>query len=324
MKKTRICNLLKIELPIIQGGMLWLATSTLAAAVSKSGALGIISPLAGMENHGDAVANLCKEIENAKRLIRNPFGVNIPLDLPRSGELIDVVLKENIHIVITAAGNPCHYTEVLQNAGICVLHVISSVKQAKRAESCGVNAVIVEGIEAAGHDGRDEISLFSLIPQVADAVSIPLVAAGGIADARGFVAAMALGAEGIQLGTRFVAVDECIAHRNFKNGIVEADDRGTVVTCRKLLPTRSLKTEFSRRLLTLEESGAGSEELRQFLGHGRARKGQIEGDLVEGELYCGSSAGLIKQITPTAMVIKELTQGYHDIVKKLALEDFGQ
>jgi enoyl-[acyl-carrier protein] reductase II len=234
MKRTRICDLLGIEFPIIQGRMLWHATAKLAAAVSESGALGIISPLAGMERHGNAASNLSKEIEIARKMTKKPFGVNIPLDLQQSGELIDVVLKESIDIVVTAAGHPGLFTEVLKHAGSKVLHIVSPVKQAQAAESCGVNAVIAEGVEAAGHNGLDEVPRFSLIPQVVDSVSIPVVAAGGIADAGGVVAAMALGAEGVHLGTRFVAVDECIAHPRYKDAIVAADDTGTVIPCRKL------------------------------------------------------------------------------------------
>ena len=317
MKRTRICDLLGIEFPIIQGGMLWLATARLATAVSESGGLGIISPLAGMERHGNAANNLRKEIEMARRTTKKPFGVNIPLDLQQSGELIDVILRESIDIVVTAAGHPGLFTEVLRHAGSKVLHVVSSVKQAKAAESCGVSAVIAEGVEAAGHNGLDEVPLFSLIPQVVDSVSIPVVAAGGIADARGVVAAMALGAEGVQLGTRFVAVDECIAHPKYKEAIVSADDTGTVITCRKLVPTRSLKTEFSRRLLELEGEGASSEELREFLGYSRARKGQLEGDLVSGEAYCGAAAGLIKGIIPAGSVVRSLVEGCQGVVDGL-------
>lgn len=319
MKRTRICDLLGIEYPIIQGGMLWLATAKLAAAVSESGALGIISLLVGMERHGNAANNLRKEIETVRNLTKRAFGVNIPLDLQQSGELIDVALRESIDILVTAAGHPGHYTEVLKQNGVKVLHVVSSVKQAQTDQSCGVSALIVEGVEAGGHNGPDELPLFSLIPQAVDSVSIPVVAAGGIADARGLVAAMALGAEGVQLGTRFVAVNECIAHPKYKKAIVAANDTETVITCRKLVPTRSLKTQFSSRLLELENSGASPEELRQFLGYSRARKGQIEGDLVNGEAYCGASAGLIKEIVPAALVIQRLVEGWQEVIDGLLI-----
>jgi enoyl-[acyl-carrier protein] reductase II len=317
MKKTRVCDLLGIQYPIIQGGMLWLATAELAAAVSNSGGLGIISPLAGMEKYGDSMKNLQLQIGKARDLTKKPFGINIPLDLEQSGMFIDVVLKEKAGIVITAAGDPQHYTELLCKEGVKVLHVVSNVKQAQIAESCGVNAVIAEGVEAAAHLGFDELPLFSLIPQVADAVSIPIIAAGGIVDARGLVAAFALGAEGVQLGTRFVAVEENIANPKYKQAILGAKDTDTVITCRKLLPTRSLKTDFIRCLLELEESGASADDIRNFLGYSRARTGQLEGDLENGEAYCGASAGLIKEIIPAAMVVQNLVEGYEKILKKI-------
>jgi enoyl-[acyl-carrier protein] reductase II len=317
MKKTRICYLLRIDYPILQGGMLWLATAELAAAVSNAGALGVISPYAGMERHGDPSENLRLQIARAKNLTKRSFGINIPLDLDQSGILIDTVLKEKVKIVVTAAGDPHHYTEVLRKEGVKVLHVVSTAKQAQSAESCKADAVIVEGAEAAGHLGFDEIPLFSLIPQVADVVSIPVIAAGGIADARGVAAAFALGAEGVQLGTRFVAVEENIAHSKYKQAILNADDTDTAITCRKLLPTRSVKTEFTRRLLELEESGASAVDIRNFLGYSRARTGQIEGDLENGEAYSGASAGLVKEILPAAEVVHRLVEDYQKVIKKI-------
>jgi enoyl-[acyl-carrier protein] reductase II len=317
MKKTRICHLLKIDYPILQGGMLWLATAELAAAVSNAGALGIISPYAGMEKLGDPSENLRLQIGAARKLSKKPFAINLPLDLERSGILIDTILKERVHVVVTAAGDPSLYTEVLRREGVKVLHVVSTVKQAQSAESCKVDAVIVEGVEAAAHLGFDEIPLFSLIPQVTDVVSVPVVAAGGIADARGVVAAFALGAEGVQLGTRFVAAEENIAHSKYKQAVLTAGDTDTAITCRRLLPTRSLKTEFTRRLLELEESGASAGGIREFLGYSRARTGQIEGDLENGEAYAGVSAGLIKEILPAAMVIQRLVEDYQKVIKRI-------
>jgi len=318
MKRTRVCDLLGIEYPIIQGGMLWLATAELAAAVSNSGALGVISPYAGMEKDGDPLENLRSQIAKTRTLTKKPFGINIPLDLQKSGILIDVLIKEKVKIVVTAAGNPNLYTELLHQEGMKVLHVISSVKQAGIAETSKVDALITEGVEAAAHVGLDELPLFSLIPQVVDAVSIPVIATGGIVDARGVVAAFALGAEGVQLGTRFVAVEENIASPNYKQAIIEAKDTDTVITCRKLLPTRSLKTEFSKRLLELESSGATAENIHNFLGYSRARKGQLEGDLVNGEAYCGASAGLIKEIIPSSLVIQRLVTGYREVIRKIS------
>ena len=317
MKRTRFCEFLEVQYPIIQGGMLWLANAELAAAVSNAGALGVISPYAGMKRHGDGLKNLGEQIKRIRDLTDKPFGVNVPLDLDQSGLLIDCLLHEKIKLVITAAGSPAYYTELLKQAGMKVFHVISSVSQAKFAESCGVDAVIAEGIEAAAHNGFDELPLFSLVPQVADAVSIPIIAAGGIADARGVVAAFALGAEGIQMGTRFVAVDENPAHPNYKKAILEAEDTDTVITCRRLLPTRSIKTAFSARLLDLEQSGTSADGIRDFLGYRRARKGQLEGDFDEGEIYAGSSAGLIKEIIPTTKVIQDLVKGYEKVMANL-------
>lgn len=317
MKETRVCDLLGIEYPIIQGGMLWLATAELAAAVSNAGGLGVISPFAGMEKDGDSSENLRLQITKVRGLTPKPFGVNIPLYLQQSGILMDDLLKERVRIVITSGGDPHHYTELLHQGGMKVLHVVSSVKQARIAESCKMDALIVEGVEAGAYVGFDEIPLFSLIPQVDDAVSIPIIAAGGIVDARGVVAAFALGAEGVQLGTRFVAVEENIASPNYKQAIINARDTDTVITCRKLLPTRSLRTELTKRLLELEESGASADEIKAFLGYSRARKGQLEGDLVNGEFYCGASVGLIKEILPAGTVIRELIEGYEKIVKKM-------
>ena len=297
--------------------MLWLATAELAAAVLNAGALGIISPFGGMERHGDPLENLRLQIAKARSLTKKSFGINILLDLEKSGMLIDMALQEGAKIVITAGGDPHHYTELLCKERVEVLHVVSNVKQAQIAESCGVNAIIAEGVEAAAHLGFDELPLFSLIPQVVDAVSVPIIAAGGIVDARGLVAAITLGAEGVQLGTRFVAVEENIANPKYKQAILGAKDTDTVITCRKLLPTRSLKTEFTRCLLELEESGASADDIRNFLGHSRARTGQLEGDLENGEAYCGASAGLIKEVIPAAMVVQNLVEGYEKILKKI-------
>ncbi|MCK4784867.1 MAG: nitronate monooxygenase [Desulfobacteraceae bacterium] len=317
MKRTRVCDLLGIQYPILQGGMLWLADAELAAAVSNAGALGVISPYAGMEKHGDGSTNLEEQLKRIRDLTEKPFGVNIPLDLDQSGLLIDVLLQQGVEIAITAAGSPALYTELLRQSGMKVFHVISSVSQGRFAESCGVDGVISEGIEAAAHNGLDELPLFSLIPQVVESLSIPVIAAGGIVDARGVVAAMTLGAEGVQLGTRFVAVDENPAHPNYKRAILEAEDTDTVITCRSLLPTRSLKAGFSARLLELEQSGASAEDLRDFLGYRRARKGQLEGDLDQGETFAGSSAGLIKEIVPAAKVVQDLVEGYEKVIKHL-------
>ncbi len=317
MISTRICDLLGIRYPILQGGMLWLADATLAAAVSNSGALGIISPYAGMAKDGDPLKNLAEQIKKGRDLTEKPFGVNIPLDLEQSGLLVDIILREKVAIIVTAAGSPASYTELLRQEGIKVLHVVSSVKQARFAEDSNVDAVIAEGVEAAAHDGFDELPLFSLIPQVADAVSIPVIAAGGIVDSRGWAAAVSLGAEGIQLGTRFVAVEESPASRRYKEAILRAKDTDTVITSRKVVPTRSLKTKFSMRLLELEASGASAQDIRDFIGYRRSREAQLEESPKHGELYCGSSVGLIKEIMPASLVVKTLVEGYEEILRRL-------
>ena len=318
MKKTRVSQLLSIRYPILQGGMLWLADALLAAAVSNAGGLGVISPMAGMAPHGDPVENLTAQIKKAKGLTRKPFGVNIPLDLRDCGLLLDLILTHKIKVVVTAAGDPRLYTELLQSGGTKVLHVISSVKQARLAQSAGVDAIIAEGVEAAARNGLDELPLFSLIPQVADAVSIPIIAAGGIVDSRGMVAAFALGAEGIQMGTRFVAVKENIASQIYKEAIVKAGDTDTVITCRQLIPTRSLKTtEFTQVLLGMEAAGATADEIRDFMGHAASRRAGIEGDLDNGEAYCGSSAGLIHEILSAGEVVQRLVEGYPDVLQRI-------
>lgn len=317
MNRTRVCSLLKIATPILQGGMLWIATAELASAVSNAGALGVISPLAAMAKDGDPVENLKAQIAKTRSLTDKPFGVNIPLDLDFAGSLIALLVDEQVKIVITAAGNPKHFTGLLKQSGMRVLHVVSNIDQARRAESAGVDAVIAEGIEAAAHNGADELPLFSLIPQVVDAVSIPVIAAGGMVDARGVAAALCLGAEGVQMGTRFVAVEENIAHENYKQAICEAKDTDTVVTCRKLVATRSLKTPFTQGLLELERSGGSQADLLKYLQYRGNRIAQIDGDLSRGEAYCGASAGLIKKVLPVKQVIEQLVDGYAEIIKSL-------
>jgi enoyl-[acyl-carrier protein] reductase II len=308
MAKRSISNLLGIKYPILQGGMLWIADAALASAVSNAGALGTISPYAGMKEDGDPLENLRFQIRKTRRLTANPFAVNIPLDLPDSGLLINLLLEERIQIAVTAAGSPALYTELLHSSNIKVLHVVSSASQAQFAESCGVDAVIAAGFEAGGRIGRDEMPLFSLIPQVADAVSIPAIAAGGIVDSRQMAAAMALGADGVQLGTRFIAATECAAHANYRKAIMEAADADTIVAGRALEPARRIKSKFSLELSKMERSGASMESLRTFVGRGRARKAQIDGDLEEGDFLAGASAGLIKDVIRAAEIIDDFAR----------------
>lgn len=319
MKHTRICDLLDIEYPILQGGMLWIADDSLAVAVSEAGGLGVISPLAGSEAPGEPAANLDRLLQQAKEKTSKPFGVNLPLDLRDIGMLMDLLIIQEVKVAVTAAGDPSQFTELLHSADIKVLHVVSTVRHAVKAEACGVDAIVVEGVEAAARNGRDELPLFSLIPQVVDAVDIPVVAAGGIVEARGAAAAFALGADGIQLGTRFIATEECIAHPNYKNAILEAGDSDTIITLRTLIPSRSLKnTGFVQSLIALEEAGATGDELRDFMGFAASRRCGIDGDLENGEAYCGASAGLINDILPTAEIIRRMVAGYHKIIRDIS------
>jgi enoyl-[acyl-carrier protein] reductase II len=297
--------------------MLWIASAELAAAVSNAGALGVASALGGMEKEGDPAGNFKTQLAKLKQLTTRPFGANILLELDYADALIKVALTEKVKIVITAAGSPDRFTGVLKKEGITVLHVVSSVKQALKAESSGVDAVIAEGVEAGAHNGADELPLFALVPQVADAVSIPVIAAGGIADARGVVAAFALGADGVQLGTRFVAVYENPAHKNYKQAIVDARDTDTVITTRSLVPTRSLKTKFTNTILELERSGATAGDIREFIGYRSNQTAQIEGNLNGGEAYCGASAGLIKDILPAGDVVRQMVEGYEHVLRRL-------
>ncbi|MBN2241764.1 MAG: DUF561 domain-containing protein [Acidobacteria bacterium] len=320
MEKNRVCRLLGIEYPVIQGGMFRLAEAGLAAAVSEAGALGTLSPHAGMTRNGDPARNLRFQIQRIRRRTDKPFAVNILLDLPESGRLVDVLLREEAAIVITAAGDPGTYTELFHCAGMQVLHVIGSVSQARLAESCGVDIVVAEGCEAAGRIAREEIPLLSLLPLVADAVKIPVIAAGGIADGRGMAAAFALGASGVQLGTRFVASEECMAHSAYKKAIMDSGDNATLITRRGSIPVRSLKSRFLEDLAEMERSGAGKERIEGFIGRGRTRKGQLLGDMENGDAYAGSSAGLIREIIPAAAVIQKMMNEYTQAVHRMRFQ----
>lgn len=317
MKKTRLCDLLGIEYPIIQGGMTWIANAELAAAVSNAGGLGLISPNAGAPLVPSMQENLRNQIRKAKALTDKPFGVNLPLAGPTIRELMDVVIEEGVRVMSCSAGNPRTHTQYLKDAGVTVLHVIASVRHAQGAEAAGVDAVIAEGYEAGGHNGFDELTTFTMVPQVVDAVKIPVVAAGGIADARGFIAALALGADGVQMGTCFIATDECIAHANFKEAVLKVNDTGTVISGRKLGPTRGIKNSVTEQVLEMEARGASAEELQKFLGAQRARLGQLEGDLDNGEGYCGSIAGIIKEIVSAGEVVRRIIEGSTQVIAGL-------
>ncbi len=310
MIKTRVTELLGIEYPIIQGGMAWVATHELAAAVSQAGGLGIIAA-------GNAPKEVIRnEIREVKKLTNKPFGVNIMLLSPFVDEVVDTVLEEGVSVVTTGAGNPGKYLERFKEKNIKVIPVVPSVALAKRMEKEGVDAVIVEGTESGGHIG--ELTTFALVPQVVDAVNIPVIAAGGIADARGFVAAFALGAEGVQMGTRFVLSTEAKVHENYKNLLLKAKDRDAIVTGRTTgHPVRVIKNKFTREFLELEKQNAPLEELDKF-GAGKLRLAVVEGDVEQGSVMSGQIAGLINNIKPCKEIIEGICSEAETVIKNLS------
>lgn len=294
---NRICELLGIEYPIIQGGMAWVATAELAAAVSNAGGLGLIAA-------GGAPADVVREqIKKARTLTDKPFGVNVMLMSPFSDEVMEVVIEEKPAVVATGAGNPGKYIERLKEAGIKIMPVIASVAMAKRMEKAGADAVIAEGTEAGGHIG--ELTTMVLTPQVVDAVSIPVVSAGGYADSRGTKAAFALGADVIQVGTRFICSTECIAHENYKNAVLKAKDRDAVVTGRSTgAPVRALRNKLTKEYQRLEKEGASAEEIEE-LGVGGLRRAFQDGDIENGSLMAGQSAAMVHEIQPCSEIVKD-------------------
>ena len=307
--KTRLCELLGIEYPIIQGGMAWVATAELAAAVSNGGGIGLIAA-------GNAPADVVRaQIQKAKTLTDKPFGVNVMMMSPFVDEVMQVIIEEKPAAVATGAGNPAKYIPALKEAGIKVMPVIASVAMATKMEKSGADAVIAEGTEAGGHIG--ELTTMVLVPQVAEAVSIPVVAAGGIADSRGAVAAFALGADGIQVGTRFICSDECIAHDNYKQAVIKAKDRDAVVTGRSTgAPVRALKNKLTREYDRLEKEGASFEEI-EALGIGGLRRAFEEGDVQTGSLMAGQSAAMVKEIEPCADIIKSYFDGIAPVIEEI-------
>lgn len=307
--KTRLCELLGIQYPIIQGGMAWVATAELAAAVSNAGGLGLIAA-------GNAPADFVKEqIKKARTLTDKPFGVNVMLLSPFAEDVMGMLCQEPVAVVTTGAGNPGKYIAPLQAVGTKVIPVIPTVMLAKKVEKDGADAVIAEGTEAGGHIG--ELTTMALVPQVVDAVNIPVIAAGGIADSRGVLAAMVLGASGVQIGTRFLCSAECTAHDNYKNAIVAAKDRDAVVTGRSTgHPVRGIKNKLTREFDRLEAQGASLEEI-ETLGMGALKNAVVDGDAQMGALMAGQSAGLIGDIKPCAQIIDDLVGGIGAIVKRL-------
>jgi len=298
--KTRVTELFNIQYPIIQAGMVWVSGWKLASAVSNADGLGLIGS-------GSMKPDLLREhICNCKKATNKPFGVNIPLSRKDADELIDVVIKEKVKIVFTSAGHPKKFIDILKTNGITVAHVVPSIKYALKVEEAGCDAIVGEGVEAGGHNGFDEITTLTLIPQLVDAVKIPVIAAGGIADGRGISAALSLGAEGVQMGTRFAATIESSAHDNYKRKIVEAGDDGTTLAFKKIGLVRMLKNNFAQKSVDAEREGWNEEKLKNLLGSKREMKGIFEGDEQEGEMEAGQSSGLVKEILPVKDLFERL------------------
>ncbi len=307
-KTNRLTALLGVEKPIIAGGMVWCSGWRLAAAVSNAGGLGLIG--AG-SMHPET---LQEHIQKCKQATDRPFGVNVPLLYPEMDRVMQIIMDEKVPIVVTSAGNPKTWTAQLHEAGCKVLHVVSSAKFAQKAEAAGVDAIIAEGFEAGGHNGREETTTMCLIPSVVDAVSIPVVAAGGIASGRAIAAAQCLGAEGVQIGTLFALSEESSAHEAFKLACCAAGEGDTALVLKKLAPTRLLKKGFWQQVVTAEDRGANADELNELLGKGRAKKGIFEGDLEEGEPEIGQVAAQIDRIRPIAEIMQMLEEEYHKVV----------
>jgi enoyl-[acyl-carrier protein] reductase II len=297
---NRITQLFKIEYPIIQAGMVWASGWRLASAVSNAGGLGIIGA-------GSMYPEVLREhIQKTKSATTKPFAVNLPLLYPNIKEHIDIILAEKVPIVFTSAGNPKTYTSMLKDTGIVVVHVVSSSFFAQKAEAAGCDAVVAEGFEAGGHNGREETTSMVLIPAVKAAINIPLIAAGGIATGRQMLAAIVLGADAVQIGTRFVCSEEASSHLSFKEAIIQSKEGDTQLGLKQLVPVRLLKNSFSISILDAEKNGASLETLQKMLGKARAKKGMFEGDMEEGELEIGQVSSLIKEIKPAAAIVQEI------------------
>ena len=301
---NRICRLFNIQYPIIQGGMIWCSGWELASAVSNAGGLGLIGA-------GSMYPDILREhIQKAKSATKKPFGVNIPLIYPDIEEHIKIIIEEKVPIVFTSAGNPKTWTKTLQAEGIKVAHVIANSKFAVKCEDAGVDAIVAEGFEAGGHNGREESTTLSLIPLVRSKTVLPLIAAGGIATGRAMLATMILGADGVQMGSRFVASEESSAHIEFKKAVVNAGEGDTLLSLKKLIPVRLLKNDFAQKVAQAEAEGKPAEYLKELLGKARAKKGMFEGDLIEGELEIGQISALIDKIKPVKNIISDIILEY--------------
>ena len=304
--QNRITQLFNIKHPIIQAGMIWNSGWRLASAASNSGILGLIGA-------GSMYPEVLREhIQKCKKATNKPFGVNVPMLYPNITEIMDIIIEEGVKIVFTSAGNPKTWTKWLQDKGITVVHVVSSVKFALKAQDAGVDAIVAEGFEAGGHNGRDETTTLTLIPMVKEQLQIPLIAAGGIATGKAMLACMVLGADGVQVGSRFVASEESSAHQAFKQVVVDAKEGDTQLTLKELAPVRLVKNKFFNELQELYKTAPTSEQLKELLGRARAKRGMFEGDLDDGELEIGQIAGLIHDIKPVAEIVEEMVKEFEE------------
>ncbi len=312
--KTRITTLFEIEYPIIQAGMVWVSGWKLASAVSNAGALGIVGA-------GSMKPELLREhLRKTKSATQKPFGVNIPLLRGDIEELMNVIIEEKVKIVFTSAGHPGRHVDTFKSNGATVVHVVANVKQARKAEECGCDAVVAEGFEAGGHNGTDELTTLVLVPQVVDAIKIPVIAAGGIADGRTMFACCALGADAVQVGTRFAATIESSAHEFYKQKIVEAKDGDTLLVFHNLLPVRMLRNPFAQQVQKEEiTKGITKERMIELHAKGRERLGIFEGNWEEGEFEMGQSSGLVKDIVPAAEVVQRMMQGYEETRRRMTV-----
>lgn len=297
---NKITQLFNIKYPIIQGGMIWCSGWELASAVSNAGGLGLIGS-------GSMYPDVLRQhIQKCKAATNKPFGVNVPLLYPQTDDHINIIIEEGVKIVFTSAGNPKKFTAILKAHGITVVHVIANLKFALKSQEAGVDAIVAEGFEAGGHNGFEETTTMALIPQIRKAVSLPLIAAGGIGSGRSMLAAMALGADGVQIGSRFAASVESSAHQNFKEAIIDTIDGSTKLMLKKVVPVRLIRNEFSQKVQEAENKGASKEELIELLGRGRSKKGMFDGDLQNGELEIGQVSASINEILPVSIIINDI------------------
>jgi len=312
MFKTEVCDILGIEYPILLGGMIWVGRAELVAAVSEAGGLGLLG--AG----GMTIPEIEQDLEQVKEKTKKPFGVNIPLVRPDAEDLIQASIQAGAKVISTSAGSPKRYTQKIKEQGCKVVHVAFNVSGARKSGEAGVDVVVVEGFEAGGHNGVDEMTTMAMVPQAVRAVDVPVVAAGGICDGKGFVAALALGAKGVQMGTRFIATHESAAHPNFKQAVLNVADNGTCITGRTLAgPTRSVKNKLTQLIVEAEKKGTSPEELLEMIGEGRSIRACVQGDCEEGTVYCGQIGGCVDSIKSAREVIEETIAEAKRIIESL-------